>query len=204
MRIFKWLKNYLYLKDLIKGKKEIPYDFPERIKRSKQKVLKGKNTVLRNLVSIVLKMYREKQPYKVVDYSKTKKLYEDYFLMENHIPSFDWLREKVKKDKDVWVTCFRRAYPVKGKRYSEYHINQRGTPNTFKLDKKERSYGFVAEPFVNDLAHSINSGNLTQFKIATTEEIESEKQRLKHNEEIEYRILKKRNEISELYKKILK
>jgi len=156
---------------------------------------KRKGCSTRNLIASILKQIRD---YKVIDYSQAKEIYDEYWILENHIPSFEYLREKVKEG-EVWVTLFRNEYPVKGSRFCEYFINSSGGLKTFKLSSEEKSYGFVSDPFVNEFGNSISEENLTQFKFATKEEIQKEKSRQKKISDIEKLIKIKQKELSVLH-----
>lgn len=162
---------------------------------------KGCNT--RNLIASILKQLRVLFPYKIQDYSEAEKMYKEYFSLENHISSIEFLREKVKNE-EVWVTCFRKEYPIKGKRYCEYYVNGSGGVKTFKLSPIEQTYGFVSDPFVNEFGFSVQEKNLTQFRFATLQEIQTVKDKEKESQKIKIQIEARRKEIENLYTKLNK
>ena len=130
-------------------------------------------------------------------------LYKEYFTLENHIPSFDYLKELVKK-KEVWVISFRAKYPVKGEKYfSSYYINYSVTSKfAFKLGKELTEFGYLqSDPYVNDFGHSVSEEYLTKFKFATKEEIKQSKERVKALAKIQKEIESKQEELSVLYGK---
>jgi len=163
---------------------------------------KKKNTTRRNLLAQLLRQIRFETPYKVQDYSKAEKMYNDYFKLDNAISSFEALRERVNGDDDVWVTCFRRDIPVRGKRYSEYYVNGGGGLEVFKLDREEKSYGFVSDPYINDLGHCISANNITQFLFSTPEEINNKQQKDKKVSDLQKMIKEKEKEVSKLRTKL--
>jgi len=183
--LYKWNKDVNKIKNKDSFLKTYKHFTPKR---------KGSNT--RNLIASILKQIRD---YKVLGYySEAKSLYDEYWTLDNHIPSFEYIREKVKES-EIWLTLFRRDYPVKGTRFCEYFINSSGGLKTFKLSSEEKSYGFVSDPFVNEFGNSISEENLTQFKFATKEEVEKEKSRQKKISDVEKLIKIKQKEVQALY-----
>jgi hypothetical protein len=77
------------------------------------------------LVLSIVKKLRKKYPYEPIDYSADKKLYDEYFEMENCINSFDELIDKVEKE-DVYLTVFRTDSPIKGEEFNSYFVNSKG------------------------------------------------------------------------------
>ena len=204
------VKIYYYLKDLIflyRASKDISlvkrnhYEFISAVfNLSRQKRYKRK--YIRGLLYPIIKQLRTVSPYRIQNYRKAELLYKEYFTLENHIPSFEYLKELVKKE-EVWVIGFRAEYPVKGEKFSEYYTNYSGHSKfAFKLSVKLTKYeSLKSDPYVNDFGHTVNEEEITRFKFATKEEIQQSKDRVKALEEIQKEIDSKQKELNKLYGK---
>lgn len=133
-----------------------------------------KYSLTSKLTLTLLKKLRSQNPYGVIDFSKAKKLYADYFKMDNHIDSLNQV-ESLLSSGEVYVTRFRDEIPIKGKRYCEYYINgSYGTFNTvYRINKK------VLDSFtltgLSSTILNLSTYNFTQFRYSTEEEIENYK-----------------------------
>jgi hypothetical protein len=99
--------------------------FVNQFSTTMNRLYKKKGTVDRNLGASILRQYRRKYPYIPSDYSEAKKMYDDYFKMEGAI-NIKEINYRFKKGEKIYLCQFRRAAPIKGKRYAEYHINLSG------------------------------------------------------------------------------
>ena len=133
-----------------------------------------KHSLTSKLTLTLLKKLRSQNPYVLIDFSKAKKLYTDYFNMDNHIESLNQV-ESLLSSGEVYVTRFRDEIPIKGKRYCEYYINcSYGTFNTvYRINKK------VLDSFtltgLSSTILNLSTYNFTQFRYSTEEEIENYK-----------------------------
>jgi len=133
-----------------------------------------KPSLTSKLTLTLLKKLRSQNPYVLIDFSKAKKLYADYFKMDNHIDSLNQV-ESFLSSGEVYVTRFRDEIPIKGKRYCEYYINgSYGTFNTvYRINKK------VLDSFtltgLSSTILNLSTYNFTQFRYSTEEEIENYK-----------------------------
>ena len=56
-----------------------------------------KRGVLRNLLAERIRNIHSVYKYQPIDYSEAKKMYEEYFTLENHIPSYSKLIHRARK-----------------------------------------------------------------------------------------------------------
>jgi hypothetical protein len=165
-----------------------------------------KEDVRRNLFASLIKKLRAEHPFQPENYTKAKELYDAYFKMEGHIPSFEHILNEVKSGKEVFVTRFREEVPVKGKRFAEYHINGSYSNSTsvYQLMKPSESETYInmndPEGFANTSAISVDF--FTNFRYSTKEEIEKFKYASVEIKNIRNEIDKKQEEITELWKKV--
>lgn len=124
------LSNMLFLiknskKSLEFDKKSNPTSFVENAFRIARKWSKG--GWMRNSITWHIKDIRSRFPYKVIDYSEAKKMYEEYFAMEGNLISFNRFKCHLLKQKQmkesVFIYCFRDDVPVKGNKPGKFYIN---------------------------------------------------------------------------------
>lgn len=148
-----------------------------------------KNSHKANLIAGLIKKLRAIAPYQVKDFSEAKKLYEDYFKMENHIESISEIKKLTNQE--VFVTRFRNEVPVKGKRFCEYYINgQFGSSQSIFKITSDCIYvdSIKLNSFLGSYCY-LSDDNLTQYRYSTPEEISNYKRAeeliRKNNEQID-------------------
>lgn len=98
-----------------------------------------KKSAFRNAIAWHQRDIRKKYPYKVVDYSIAKALYEQYWTIPNAVKSIEEFKLRLLKaslkGERLFIHYFRFQYPVKSEGYERYHINGSGggNPTTFEL-----------------------------------------------------------------------
>lgn len=160
-----------------------PEDWLKRAKRLTEEDFFGRNPKIRTLIAQILVKWRKRKPY-VPQYAESKKLYDEYFEMEGHIPNFESLKV------GDYVVKFRSDAPVKGDRYSEYYTNSSGFPNRFgtcKLKSKNEKYNYFNFE-VDSYGEGLSEDFFTSFRYATKEEIEQYKKDIAHYRELEKKI----------------
>jgi len=165
-----------------------------------------KGDVRRNLFASLIKKLRSEHPFQPENFTKAKSLYDAYFKMENHIPSFEHILNEVKSGKEIFVTRFREEAPVKGKRYAEYYINGSYSNSTtvYQLTEPSDSETYInmndPEGFANTTSISVDF--FTNFRYSTKEEIEKFKYASEEIKNIRKEIDEKQEEITKLWKKV--
>ena len=176
MNIITKTSNLIYSIRLYRNPNLITSDFNLRLTLNvTQKSYPSKNNIVRNLVASSIKRYREINPFQPQDYSEAKALYDAYFQMENHIPTFATVCDEVYVGKKVYVTCFRDEVPVKGKRFCEYYINGcYGIQRVFLLTQVSECGSYIRMDDPDGFANvsSISRDSFTNFRYSTPEEIE--------------------------------
>ncbi len=165
--------------------------------------------VKRNLAASIMKQLRNLEPYKPSDYSKAKKMYDEYFQMENHIPSYESLVELVKSGKDVYVVKFRTEQPIKGEKFCEYYINRGGSDRevTYKLRDVSESGKYINMEYADGKyadVWGISDGQITDHRFATEDEIMDFKNRGGKLKELNKQLDELQEKKTELYKEIEK
>lgn len=117
---------------------------------------KGKTPQLaRDIWARAYKVARAKYPYKPTDYSKAKKAYDEYLKLENKVPAFDELLERLMNvpEEPVYVVKFRpeEEAAYKGEKDGEYrfcgwrfnlkHDSKKVQKQVYKLVPAESSNG---------------------------------------------------------------
>lgn len=160
-------------------------------------ILKGKSKIRRNLLAAIIKKSKTEYPFIPEDYSKAKKLYDEYYQMDYHIENISEIAEKMD-DGDVFVTKFSHKYATKGERCAAYHIGRHGNPEdgmqTFKCVKKglygnNKELKWIDLAFPDGISCMVGmSDNHTSYLYATQVEIDG--------------FLRKEGKIKDLKKKI--
>lgn len=163
---------------------EIHIDKSDWLKRAKSGTLSyfDNDQGIRDLLAQILIRWRKREPYRP-QYRESKKLYEEYFKMEGHIPSFDVLKE------GDYLVKFRSEAPVKGERYNEYYTND-GFPNrlgTYKLGKKDEKYNYFKTE-IDYYGEGVSDDFFTSFRYATDEEVKKYDEDIKRYRELEKKI----------------
>jgi len=78
-----------------------------------------KGSYIRNQIAKVFKLVRAENPFEPVDYSEAKKLYNDYFKIDNHITYEDVLN-KLLNGEDVYLTMIRDVIGIQLDKSEKY------------------------------------------------------------------------------------
>lgn len=168
-----------------------------------------KNSVRRKLMTSIIKQLRSIYPYKPKDFSKAKKLYEDYFKMEGHIPSFEHLIDATSNQKKVYLIKWSNTCPYKGDRYSEYYLNESfhvgkdSVGHIFEVGDIDEDKNFDVRVELKDASGGksiLKSNGLTGYRYATSEEIKLFKETEEKISNIKRQIDKKREDIERIKK----
>ena len=155
---------------------------------------KIKNSWVRNQVALLIRKIRKEKPYQVIDYSKAKELYD------NIVP-IDLSEVKVGS----YVFKFTVEESVKGERWCEYFINERGTVGVYKVHKYDESYNYWSlENYDGNWNHftTLSKKSLRSFRFATKEEIEQFKIARKNYKQKKKEIEALQKQINKLYKQL--
>jgi hypothetical protein len=153
------ISNFLTLRKLTKT----PAEFnPQRLgilMELMQRVYTRKGSFMRNLAAKAIRFQREAYPFQPEDYSEARTMYEEYFKMKNHIPSYTDILEKINEYRAVYIVKFRNEVPVKGERYAQYYING--------------SYGekYMQKLTAENIDRVYIQDSLTAYRYATTDEV---------------------------------
>ena len=131
----------------------------------------------RKLYVSIVKQIRARFPYSPEDFSEAKEMYEAYFKMDGHIPSYEHLFSQVKSKEEVYIVNFRYEAPVKGERFAAYHMNSsgNGTGAIFYLKnvtiREKYKYINMHSPrgFYNE--SGVSESFFTNYRYATQSEI---------------------------------
>lgn len=166
----------------------------EVILRATKNTYKRKNSWVRNQVALLIRKIRKEKPYKVQDYSKAKKFYENQSEGINF--------SKVKEGS--YVVKFTEEYAVKGKRWCEYYVNFTSGLGLFKVGKwNDKWEYFRLEDYKGNYGNfSIDEKESIMFRFATKEEIQEFKNRRKEYKAKRKEIDKLQEQISKLYKEL--
>lgn len=184
-----------------------------RFLRNQNKNLKKKigfHKILRNLSAKLVMNYRSVYPFLPENYEDAKKMYEDYFKMENHIPSYEKLLRNVEIGDEIYVARFRGDVPVKGKRFAEYYINgSYGAGDRYPIIYKIHKIGGNDQDWINVEnvsgeygGPSITRDGFTNFRFATQDEIKDFERRKAEIAKIQKGVKKQQDKVSELWEKI--
>ena len=156
---------------------------------------KRKNSWVRNQVALLIRKIRKEKPYKIVDYSKAKELYNSRTPID---------LSKVKPGDYVYKIS--REEPVKGKHYCEYYINESGTEGVYKIYKWNDGYKYWSvEDYTgntNTFGNSLDEESFRSFRFATKEEIQEFKNRRKEYKTKKKEIEALQKQITKLYKEL--
>lgn len=164
----------------------------------------------RNLFAAIIKRSHAAFPYQLKDYSNAKKLYDEYFQTEGHIPSFEDILNRLESG-EVYITMYRSRYAMRGDRFCEYHACISSPfydkkPKTVKCDQaKDTKYGIKIDLFSPKgyYAGCIAENNIkTYMRFATKEEIEDFKKRADKITELQEKLNYHQTEKQKLYKQI--
>lgn len=104
-QLYRYLSNLYYLRRISNGKFIVKVESEEAIStilRIIKQYRKDRHQFIRNQATLAIKEIRRSNPYKPVDYSKTKKMYEDYHKLPNHIS--EWEIDTVWKGFDKYIS----------------------------------------------------------------------------------------------------
>ena len=147
---------------------------------------KIKNSWVRNQVALLIRKIHKEKPYKVIDYSKAKQLFESIEPLDISLLS-----------KYSYITRVRAEYPVKGTRWCQYFINYSyGELDTYKMREDFEMEDYLGNPF-NFLPEYTRA-----FRFATKEEIKDFKNRQKEYKQKKKEIESLQKQITKLYKEI--
>jgi len=157
---------------------------------------KTKRGLVRNLGASLIRKVRKEEPYKIIDYSKAKTLYDSITPID---------LSKVKAGS--YVFKFSREEPVKGERWCEYFINQSGSEGTYKVHKQKDnpySYWWSLETYKGEWNHltTLKESSARSFRFATKEEIKEFKNRQKQYEQKKKEIAIKQEQLNKLYNEL--
>ena len=155
---------------------------------------KRKNSWVRNQVAQLIKKIRKVRPYKIVEYSKAKELYE------NQPEPIDFSKVSTGK----YVVKFTEEYAVKGKRWCEYYINFTSGLDIFEVGKWNEKYESFTLIDSKDRwgIYSLNEKDSVMFRFATKEEIKDFKNRQKEYKQKKEEIDTLQKQLTELYKEL--
>ena len=166
----------------------------EVILRVTKNTYKRKNSWVRNQVALLIRKIRKEKPYKIQDYSKAKKFYE------NQPEPIDFSKVSTGK----YVVKHTEEYAVKGKRWCEYYINFTSGTGVFKVGKwNDRYESFRLEDYKDGYGYcSLDIEDSIMFRFATKEEIQEFKNRRKEYKQKKKEIEALQKQISKLYKEL--
>ena len=194
MKLTTHIRNLIFLWRQ-RNKTEVPKNADtEAILRVTKNTYKIKNSWVRNQVVLLIRKIRKEKPYQVIDYSKAKELYD------NIVP-IDLSEVKVGS----YVFKFTVEESVKGERWCEYFINERGTVGVYKVHKYDESYNYWSlENYDGNWNHftTLSKKSLRSFRFATKEEIEQFKIARKNYKQKKKEIEALQKQINKLYKQL--
>ena len=155
---------------------------------------KRKNSWVRNQVSLLIRKIRKEKPYKIQDYSKAKKFFE------NQPEPIDFSKVKTGSH----VVKHTEEYAVKGKRWCEYYINFTSGTGIFEVDKwndKYESFTLIDSKGRWGI-YSLDEEEAIMFRFATKEEIKEFKIRQKEYKQKKKEIESLQKQLTKLYKEI--
>ena len=194
MRLTTHIRNFIFLWRQ-RNKTEIPKNADaEVILRVTKSTYKRKNSWVRNQVALLIRKIHKEKPYKVIDYSKAKELYE------TQPAPIDF--SKVKEGS--YVVKFTEEYAVKGKRWCEYYINFTSGLDIFEVGKWNEKYESFALVDSKDRwgIYSLDEKDSVMFRFATKEEIQEFKNRRKEYKQKKKEIEALQKQINKLYKQL--
>ncbi|MFA5583890.1 MAG: hypothetical protein WDA09_06715 [Bacteriovoracaceae bacterium] len=173
-----------------------------KYKKSYKKAKDG--GIRRRLYMSIISQLRQRFPFQPVDYSEARKMYEDYFKMPGHIPSYQHIYDQVDRGEEVFVVNFRAEAPTKGKRYNDYYMNSSGPAGRiYKLNDitKRDTYSYINMHSPKGFANvsSINEDRFTNYRYATEGEIFSFKMFASKIKTVQKLIEDKQKVIRQLY-----
>ena len=187
MKITTHIRNLIFLwrENRKETALDLKIDVSELIGRVKHNY-KRKNSWVRNQVALLIRKIHKEKPYKVIDYSKAKQLFESIEPLDTSLLS-----------KHSYITRVRTEYPVKGNRWCHYFINYSyGELDTYKMREDFEMENYLGNPF-NFLPEYTRA-----FRFATKEEIRDFKNRQKEYKQKKEEIESLQKQITKLYKEI--
>jgi hypothetical protein len=159
--LFTHIDNFLTLRNLAKTPSQKHTERLNVIVDIAQRVYPSKRNFMRNLAAKAIKFQRAAFPFQPEDYSVAKAMYDEYFKMPNHIPSYEHIVKEIEEEGCVYIVKFRDDAPVKGELFGSYYVN-----------------GTYSDPCIwklltpNDSGFRYNKEYLTAFRYATQAEID--------------------------------
>ena len=195
MKLTTHIRNIIFLcrenrREEIKSKKADV----EVVLRVAKNTYKRKNSWVRNQVALLIRKIRKEKPYKIQDYSKAKKFFE------NQPEPIDFSKVSTGK----YVVKYTEEYAVKGKRYCEYYINFTFGTGVFKVGEWNDKWGYFRLIDSEDRCgiYSLEERESIMFRFATKEEIKEFKIRQKEYKQKKKEIEVLQKQISKLYKEL--
>jgi len=153
---------------------------------------------------VLIKKIRATYPYKVCDYSKAKEKYENYFKIENHIPSYEKFIELLNNKKEIFITKFNDEAPYRGNRYCEYFsnftfLNNKVVIYKAKVENIKDHYIILKNVSDGSNHYDFNCKNFTTYLFSTDEEINKFKTAENLLIEVDTKIKDTEKELSNLY-----
>lgn len=150
---------------------------------------------------VLIKKIRSTYPYKVLDYSKAKEKYENYFKIENAIPSYENFIELIITKKEIFITRFSEDEPYRGNRYCEYYSNYNFIKNKLTFKVKNIFDDYIELISVNGDTNNwgLNKNNFTAYRFSFDDEIIKFKNAEKLVIEVQSKIDATEKELSNLY-----
>jgi len=148
----------------------------------------------------LIKKIRATYPYKVCDYSKDKEKYENYFKIENHIPSYEKFIELLNTKKEIFITRFSKDEPYRGKRYCEYFSNYTFIKNKIIYKAKDIHDDYIELISVYGRSNNgLTKWNFTSYRFSFDDEINKFKTAENLLIEVDTKIKDTEKELSNLY-----
>lgn len=211
------IASYFWLKKVLRDPKkhiERPYEFLERIVRFTPHYKKTNwfKREIRKMTAELIRAVRKDNPHHIIGWGKAQKMYDDYFKMDNHIPSFEYLVElhtsMQQLDPPIYLTKFRRQCPVRGEKLFSYYINQHGYDNrdntklvaTPLMKLVTDKYGTRFYFSQDSNGGSLNDTEITMYRFSTPKEIRRYHNHRYLRAKLEIKIEKKREELDALRK----
>lgn len=152
-----------------------------------------KNSWVRNKTAELIKKIRKEKPYRVINYSKAKHIFET----QQQAIEFD----KVKKGD--YIVKFTENFAIKGERWCEYYTCFVSGTGTFKVgDWHNKLDAFRLYDYKRNDYEYFDSDDVLMFRFATEQEIEEFKSRQKNYKEKKKEIKKLQDKIQKLYKEL--
>lgn len=131
-----------------------------------------KKSWTRNQLAKHIRDIHRQYPYKIIDYSEAKKMYDEYPLMKGAL-DYDKLVERVKRGVNLYIKYFRTNYPVRGEKYESYYINgYYHKPNSIvQLYWNEERQQIRQKYYDCEMGFNLNRDEIKMCRFATKKEI---------------------------------